>query len=781
MDNIEKTLSAMTLKDKVALCEGANFWQTRAMDQYGIPAIFMCDGPHGLRKQELTGGTDMLGVNESLPATCFPAAVTLAGSWDEELVGEVGAAIGEEAGAMGVALVLGPGANIKRDPLCGRNFEYFSEDPHLAGKLAAAHIRGLQANGTCASLKHFAANNREASRFNSDSVMDERTLREIYLAAFETAVKEGRPATVMCAYNKLNGTHCSDNRELLTDILRDEWGFDGLVVTDWGAMNDRVESFRAGCDLNMPGGSDYMFRDVCEAVKSGALPENAVDESTRRVLRLIERSRKGASGSPRFDAHDDLARRAAAGGAVLLQNNGALPIKPGQKLALIGEMARTPRYQGSGSSHINPTRVTSALEAMPDAVFAQGCTENGETSPALVDEAVRAAKAADVAVVFAGLPGRCESEGFDRENMAMPEGHTELIEAVAAANPNTVVVLSCGGAVECPWAERVNAVLYAGLPGQAGGAAIADLLYGRVNPSGKLAETWPVSYHDCATHPYFASGRDAEYREGVYVGYRYYDKAGVKPRWAFGHGLSYTSFAYSDLRVEGMSVTCKLTNTGTVPGAEVAQLYIAAPQDGVHRPVKELRGFKKVFLRPGESAELHFELTERSFALWQDGWKVPAGEYSVLVGGGSDSLPLRAKLHVEGEALPLPVWQSGSWYETPRGVPDKSGWEAMLGRAHTESVPRKGAYTMDDTLLDMKERSFVMRCVYKGVESTVAKGAGGKRDPSNPEFRMLMASSAGAPIRVMQINGAVKGGLFAGLVEMANGHPLRGLWRMIRG
>lgn len=780
MDNIQKALRAMTPGDKIALCEGADFWQTRAMEKYEIPAVFMCDGPHGLRKQD-TENPDMLGVNKSAPATCFPAAVTLAGSWDEALVGQVGAAIGEEAAAMGVALVLGPGANIKRDPLCGRNFEYFSEDPRLAGKLAAAHIRGLQENGTCASLKHFAANNREKQRFNSDSVVDERSLREIYLSPFETAVKEGGPATVMCAYNKINGVHCSDSRGLLTDILRGEWGFGGLVLTDWGAMNDRVAGFRAGCDLNMPGGSDYMFRESLAALRSGALSESDLDACARRVLEFIARSRKAASGEPRFEAHDALARRAASEGAVLLQNRGALPLKPGQKVALIGEMARTPRYQGAGSSHINPTRVTSALDAMPWAAFAPGCTESGETTPELLSEAEAAARAADAAVVFAGLPARCESEGFDREDMAMPDGQTRLIEAVAAANPNTIVVLSCGGAVECPWASRVNAVLYLGLPGQAGGAAAADLLYGRVNPSGKLAETWPLEYSDCPTSGYYASGRDCEYREGIYVGYRYYDKAGVVPRWAFGHGLSYTRFAYSGLRVEGLGVSFTLTNTGSVPGAEVAQLYVAAPQDGLHRPLKELRGFKKVFLRPGESASLRFELTERDFAVWQEGWRVPAGEYELLVGGGSDSLPLRAAIHIEGETPVVPAWQPGSWYEAPRDAPSKSGWEAMLGRSHAELAPKKGEYTMDNTVLEMKERSFVMRCMFMGVERTIAKGFGGRADYEDPEFRMLMASSAGSPLRTMQINGAMKGGLFRGLLDMANGRFLRGIARMIRG
>lgn len=778
----DEIIRQMTLEDKIALCSGADFWQTKAMARYGIPSLFMCDGPHGLRKQERGGGADMLGVNESKPATCFPTAVTLAGSWDTELLAQVGAAIGGEAAAMDVGLVLGPGANIKRDPLCGRNFEYFSEDPYLAGKLAAAHITGLQKNGVGASLKHFAFNNQEFSRFNSDSVMDERTMREIYLAAFETAVKEGAPATVMCAYNKINGTHCSDSGRLLTDILRKEWGFTGLVLTDWGAMNDRIEGFRAGCDLNMPGGSNYMEKETLAAVRGGALPESAVDASARRVLALALRAQTVPHPARSFDeqAHHALAEKAAQSGAVLLKNDGLLPLRQGQKILVTGAMANRPRYQGAGSSHINPTRLGTVLEAMPGAVYAAGCDDQGDSTPELLAQAAQAAKEADVAVVFAGLPDRYESEGFDRDDLRMPEGHVRLIEAVAAANPNTVVVLLCGCVVECPWTEQVKAVLYMGLPGQAGGEAAAALLYGRVNPSGKLAETWPLRYADCPTASYYKGHKDAQYREGLYVGYRYYQKAGVSVRWPFGFGLSYTSFSYSDLQLCGDRVTAVVTNTGSVPGAEVAQLYIAPPQDGFYRPARELKGFAKVFLQPGESKTVSFPLDDRSFAVWADGWQVPAGDYTVLVGPSSAELPLRATVRKEGAVLPVPPWQKGSWYEHPCGGPVQRQWEAMLGRSHTETVPVKGRFTMDNTVLEMKEYSFVMKCMYKGVEATVAKGFGGKKDYTDPQFRMLMSSSAGSPLRSMQISGGMKDGLFHGLLDMANGHYLRGLLRLLK-
>lgn len=774
--DIEKILRQMTLEDKIALCSGKSFWETKNFEKYGIPSLFMCDGPHGLRKQE--NASDMLGVNNSRPATCFPAEVTTACSWDPALLERIGAAIGEEARDQGVGLILGPGANLKRDPLCGRNFEYFSEEPYLAGKLAAGFLRGAEAQGVGTSLKHFAANSQEKSRFTSDSVMDERTLRELYLTAFEIAVKEGRPSTVMCAYPKLNGVHCSDNKALLTDILRTEWGFDGMVVTDWGAMNDRIEGFRAGCDLNMPGGSEYMEKKALAAVRAGTLPERCVDDAARRVLKLALRAAemRKEKASCDYEAHHALAGRAAAEGAVLLKNDGGLlPLRADVKLAAIGAMAKELRYQGAGSSHINPTRLSQPLEHLPGAVYAPGCDARGDTTDALLAEVKTAAERAEVAVVFAGLPAHCESEGFDREDMKMPEGHARMIETAAAANPNTVVVLLCGSAAECPWAEKVRAILYMGLPGQAGGEAIADLLYGRADPCGRLAESWPYRYEDVPSSEIYGKTADALYQEGLYVGYRYYDKAGVPVRWPFGYGLSYTEFAYSDLAVSGEAVCVTVKNTGGRVGSEVVQLYVQAPQDGLHRPVRELKGFQKVFLQPGECRSVTFTLTERCFAVWQDGWKVPAGKYAVCIGG------LTASVEKSGETLPIPAWQAGSWYQCCAGKPSQRDWEAMLGRKYVPPVLKKGAFTMDNTVMEMKDDSLIMKIMFKAVEATIAKGFGGKKDYENPEFRMMMNSSAGAPLRSLMISGGIKGGVLPGMLEMANGHFFRGLRRMIAG
>ena len=774
--DIEKILQQMTLEDKIALCSGENFWETKKYEQYGIPSLFMCDGPHGLRKQEDVA--DMLGVNESRKATCFPAEVTTAGSWDAELLAEIGAAIGEEAKEQGVGLVLGPGANLKRNPLCGRNFEYFSEGPYLAGKLAAGFIRGAEAQGISTSLKHFAVNSQEKSRFTSDSVLDERTLRELYLTAFEIAVKEGKPSTVMCAYPKLNGVHCSDNKRLLTDILRTEWGFDGMVVTDWGAMNDRIEGFRAGCDLNMPGGSDYMEKEVLQAVKNGTLPVNCIDNSARRVLKLVFRAAETlkATAPCDYEAHHALAKRAAAEGAVLLKNEGGiLPLQQGAKIAVIGTMAKRMRYQGAGSSHINPTNLSQPLDFLPDAIYAPGCDDRGDTTDSLLDEARAAAEQAEVAVIFAGLPDRYESEGFDRDDMKMPAGHLRMIEAVVSANPNTVVVLLCGSAVECPWADEVKAVLYMGLPGQAGGEAIAELLYGRVNPSGKLAESWPFTYEDVPSSEVYGKTADALYQEGVYVGYRYYDRAGAPVRWPFGYGLSYTEFDYSSLTVNGDTVSVAVKNAGSFAGAEVVQLYIGAPQDGLHRPLRELKGFQKVFLQPGESWTVTFTLTDRSFAVWQDGWNIPAGTYAVCIGG------LRAEIEKNFDVLPVPAWQGGSWYERCSGKPNYADWEATLERKYTPPVLKKGSFTMDNTVMEMKEHSLIMKIMFRAVEATIAKGFGGKKDYENPEFRMLMNSSAGSPLRSMMISGGMKGGVLPGMLEMANGHFFRGIRKMIKG
>ena len=776
--DIEGIISKMTLEDKIALCSGETFWETKKYKKYGIPSLFMCDGPHGLRKQDRGNGADMLGVNESRQATCFPAEVTTASSWDPELLTEIGHAIGEEAKEQGVGLVLGPGANIKRNPLCGRNFEYFSEDPYLAGKLAAGFIRGVEAEGIGTSLKHFAANSQEKSRFNSDSIMDERSMREIYLSAFEIAVKEGKPSTVMCAYPKLNGVHCSDNQELLDTVLRKEWGFDGMVVTDWGALNDRIEGFKAGCDLNMPGGSAYMEKAAARAVQDGILPEETVNESVRRILKLVFRADETLKREYSCDyaKHHEIARKAAEQGAVLLKNEeGILPLDRNKKVAVIGAMAKSMRYQGAGSSHINPGKLSQPLAYLPEAVFAMGCDERGDTDEAMIKEAVKAAENAEVAIVFAGLPDRFESEGFDRDTMKLPQGHLRMIGEVSRVNRNTIVVLLAGCVVECGWADSVKAILYMGLPGQAGGEAVANLLYGKANPCGKLAETWWNSYEDVPSSEIYGKTKDAIYEEGIYIGYRYCEKAGKKVRFPFGYGLSYTSFSYSALEVKENMVNVKVTNTGKVPGAEIVQLYIYTLQDGIHRPIRELKGFKKVWLEPGESEKVSFELNSRSFAIWQEGWKIPGGIYKVCVGD------LSAPIHVAGTNIPVPDWQAGSFYETCKGKPARNEWEAMSGIKYIPEKLVKGQFTMDNTVEEMKDFSLIMKLMYKAVEKTVAKGFGGKADYENPDFRMMMASSAGSPLRSMQISGGMKGGIMSGLLEMANGHFFRGIGRMIRG
>jgi beta-glucosidase len=772
----------MTLPDKVALCLGGSFWATKAMPQYGIPALTMCDGPHGLRRQE--NAADMLGINASLPATCFPTAVSTACSWDEALLADIGQAIAAEALASQVGLVLGPGVNIKRNPLCGRNFEYFSEDPFLAGRLGAAFICAAENAGIGTALKHFACNNQEYKRFASDSVLDERTLREIYLPAFEFAVKAGKPSAVMNAYNRINGAFCSDSKALLTGILREEWGFEGFVVTDWGAMNDRINGMAAGCDLIMPGGSRYMEKDVLAAVESGALSEADVDACAGRILRFVFKSAEKLQGEYCYNVgtHHQLARRAAAESAVLLKNDGILPLAAGERIALIGHMAKSPRYQGAGSSHINPTKLLSLTDVLPDAAYAPGCDENGDTNEQLLAEAVRTAQAAQGVVLVVGLPGQCESEGFDRANLRMTDGHLRLIDAVTAANPDTVVLLFCGGVVETPWAEKARAILYMGLPGQAGAEAAADLLYGRANPCGKLAETWPLRYEDCPSASYYSgSHKDAQYREGLYVGYRYYETANVPVRWCFGHGLSYTQFEYSDLQVDGNTATVTITNTGTVAGSEIVQLYVSPPAGGLHRPDKELKGFAKIALQPGESGTVRFALDDRSFAVWDNGWRVPGGAYTLLVGSSIRDIRLQCTLPIEGECLPAPPWQKGSWYEHPQGAPTQSQWEAMLGRTHVPQKPQKGSFTMANSINEMKAHSLPMRLMHWGVERTIAKGFGGKPDYSNPEFRLMMASSVDGSLSCMEISGGLPQGLLEGLLEMANGHFVRGIGRMMRG
>ena len=779
---VQDILSKMTLEDKISLCNGADFWHSKAMAQYGIPAVTMRDGPHGVRCQK--NGADMLGVNESEPATCFPTAVTSGATWDAELLKAEGQAIGEEGLSYGVDVVLGPGVNIKRNPLCGRNFEYFSEDPCIAGAMGAAWVQGAQSTGAGTSLKHFAANNQEYKRFNGNSQVDERTLRELYLPAFETVVKAAQPETVMCSYPRINNVHASDNHWLLTDVLRRDWGFEGLVVTDWGALCDRVKAMHAGCDLSMPGGSTYMEDWVAAAVKDGSLPESDVDACAARVIALALKGESRPKGRAfDKDAHNALAQKIAENGAVLLKNeDNILPLDVGG-IALIGEMARTMRYQGAGSSHINPTQLTTLCDAMPGVPFAAGCDVKGTVTEESLREAAETAKQAKVAVVCVGLPDIYESEGFDRETMAMPEGHIRLIETVAAANPNTVVVLFCGCAVEMPWLDKVKAVLYMGLPGQAGGAAAANLLTGKANPSGKLTETWPLCYDDVPSRDTFGK-KTTHYKEGLYAGYRYYDKAGKAVRFPFGYGLSYTQFAYSDLKIEGRTVTAAVTNTGCTAGAEVVQLYVAPPKNGLYRPAKELKGFAKVSLQPGESRTVRFELNDRSFAVWCDGcWKVPMGSYEICVGASVADIRLHTALAVDGVSLAAPDWQKGSWYETLQGLPTDAEFEKLCGSPlQSDPEPKKGAFTMEHSTMELKDISAVMMQMFKGTEATIAKSFGGKADYSDPTFKMMVMSGADAPLRaaVLSSCGMFPANLAEGMLALANGHPLNGVKKLIK-
>lgn len=776
--NIEYVLENITLEEKIALCSGRDFWNTKGIERLGIPSMCMSDGPHGLRKQPETA--DMLGINESVPATSFPTAAASACSWNKELLKKEGEAIAREAIANQVNLVLGPGANIKRNPLCGRNFEYFSEDPYLAGKLAAAYISGAEKTGAGTSLKHFALNNQEYKRFSSDSLADERTMREIYLAPFENAVKEGKPSSVMSSYNKINGVRSSDNRWLLTEVLREDWGFDGLVVTDWGGMGDRIRAFEAGCDLMMPGGSDYMEKDILQAVKEGRLLEQSIDESVRRILELIAKTESSHPAEADLQAHYDLARKIAQESAVLLKNEeNVLPLKQEDQIAFVGHMAKEIRYQGSGSSHINPWKLVNLIDVCPERIYAEGCFADGSTNEQLLAEVEEASKNATKVIVFAGLTDIYESEGFDREHLKMPEGHVQMIERAASVNPNVIVVLMSGSVVEVPWIGQVKAVLYMGLPGEAGGEAIANLLSGKVNPSGKLAETWPMTYEDCICKEYYgAPHKDAQYREGIYVGYRYYETAGVKVRFPFGYGLSYTKFQYRDLKIEGNRVSCTVENAGIMEGKEVVQLYIEPISSTVHRPVCELKGFEKISLMPGESKRVTFVLNDRSFAVWQGGWKVPEGNYRICISRNCQETCLMQEIFRAGEKVfdepDLP-----EWYRTFRGVPTKEDLESLLGRTIVEKQIRKGEFTKENTVMEMKEHSLLMKLVYWGFETVMAKKYGG-RDYSNPTFKMMMTSAMDCSISGMQINGGIKSGVMEGLLEIANGHFFRGLIKMLK-
>lgn len=664
-------ISKMTLQEKASLCSGADFWHTKTLERLGLPAVMVSDGPHGLRKQ--APDADVMDVNHSIRAVCFPAACATACSFDRQMIYKMGETIGSECRAEKVSVILGPAVNMKRSPLCGRNFEYFSEDPCLTGEMAANFIQGVQSREVGTSIKHFCANNQEERRMTVSSEVDERTLREIYLTAFEKAVKQAKPWTVMCSYNRINGVYASENRKLLTDILRDEWGFKGLVMSDWGAVSDRVRGVAAGLDLEMPSSGGVNDAEIVKAVQNGTLSEADLDKAAERVLDLVDlgTSHTTPNGLPDWEADHEFARRMECESMVLLKNEDAvLPLNRKDKIAFIGKFAETPRYQGGGSSHINSFRVTGALEAVKkvaDVSYAKGfgITADTDDDPALLEEAVRTAAEADVAVIFAGLPEYMESEGFDRKHMRMPENQNRLIEAVAQAQPNTVVVLHNGSPVEMPWIDRVKGLLELYLGGEAVGSAAVDVLFGDKNPCGRLAETIPVKLSDNPSYLFYpGEGNVSEYREGIFIGYRYYDKKEIPVQFPFGHGLSYTTFEYGDLNVsrseirdgETLDVTVKVRNSGTVFGKEVVQLYVRDNQGAVIRPVKELKGFEKVALNPGEEKTVGFQLDRRAFAYYNErvhDWCVQNGTFEILIGRSSRAIELSAEVTIKSAPLPL--------------------------------------------------------------------------------------------------------------------------------
>ncbi|MGR3778843.1 glycoside hydrolase family 3 C-terminal domain-containing protein [Bacillus paramycoides] len=670
--DIKKIISQMTLEEKASLCSGLDFWNTKGIERLGIPSIMVTDGPHGLRKQ--AEGADHLGIYNSIPSTCFPSAVGLASTWNKELIKQVGVALGEECQAENVGVLLGPGANIKRSPLCGRNFEYFSEDPYLSSQIAANHVKGVQSQGIGTSLKHFAANNQEHRRMSVDAIVDERTLREIYLASFEDVIKEAQPWTVMSAYNKINSEYASENNYLLNDILKDEWGFEGFVVSDWGAVNERVESLANGLELEMPSSFGIGEKKIVAAVNGGELSVEKLDQAVERLLNIIFKAYDNQLENAVYskDAHHQLARAVASESMVMLKNEDSiLPLKKEGTVAVIGGFAKQPRYQGGGSSHINPTKLESILEEIEtvsgektNILFAQGYDlASDDIDGNMINEAKKVAERADTAVLFVGLPDRYESEGFDRKHLQMPENHVQLIEAIAEVQSNIVVVLSNGAPIEMPWIGKVKGILEGYLGGQALGGAIADILFGDANPSGKLAETFPKVLSDNPSYLNFpGEGDKVEYKEGVFVGYRYYDMKNIEPLFPFGFGLSYTNFEYSNLSIDKkeikdtdtVSVRVNVKNTGSTVGKEIVQLYIKDVESTMIRPEKELKGFEKVALQPGEEKTVSFTLNKRSFAYYNvelKDWHVETGEFEILVGKSSKEIVLHDSLYVQSTTI----------------------------------------------------------------------------------------------------------------------------------
>ena len=786
MQNTELLLKELTLEEKCALLSGAETFKTRGMPEHGIPQIWLSDGPHGLRKQ--AGESDHLGLNPSVPATCFPTASAVANSWDAALGEEIGAALGEEAAAQEVSVVLGPGLNMKRNPLCGRSFEYFSEDPYLAGKLAAGYIRGIQSKGVAACPKHFAVNSQETRRMASDSIVDERTLREIYLTGFEIAVKEGHPRSIMSSYNLVNGTYANENKHLLMEILRGEWGFDGAVITDWGGSNDHALGVKNGSTLEMPAPGGDSVRELLAAVESGKISESDIDARLSELLPLVFDTKAALDAAPReFDAaaHHALARRAAEESLVLLKNEGSLlPLAAGSKVAVIGDFAKNPRYQGAGSSMVNSTQVDVLLDKLIDSElnvigYQQGFDRHGKPDAALQRSACELATQADTVILCMGLDEIAESEGLDRSNLRLAQNQVDLLQAVAAVNPKIVVVLYSGSVVETPWLDNCQALLYAALGGQAGAGAVADALTGKVNPCGKLAETWPLAYADIPSAADFATRRKTvEYREGLYIGYRYFTTAEKAVRFPFGYGMSYTTFAYSDMAADEQGVSLTVTNTGSVAGTEIVQLYIAKKNSELFRPAKELKGFARVTLAPGEKQRITITLDDKAFRFWNvkaNRWEIEGGEYELLVGASVEDIRLCEKISVHGTATVHP-YEDGDldcYYKGNVLHVSDADFEKLLGH------PIPNGKTKIDRNLTLGElnhaRSPLGWLVW--LVLTILLDASYKR--GKPDLNILFQYNM--PLRALakMTNGAISMGMVDGIVMELQGFWILGLVRVI--
>ncbi len=784
-------IKQMTLEEKCYLFSGKDFWQTRSVERLGVPNMTLSDGPHGIRKQ--AGEGDQLGLNPSLPATCYPTAAAVANSWDVELGEEIGAHLGAEAASQGVCVVLGPGLNIKRSPFCGRNFEYFSEDPYLAGKLAASYIRGIQKNGVAACPKHFAANSQELRRMASDSVMDERTLREIYLTGFEIAVKEGHSKSIMSSYNRINGVYANENRHLLQEILRDEWGFDGFVVSDWGGSNDHVEGVRAGSHLEMPTTGGDSDLELIDAVKSGRISQELLDRRVDELLDVILSTAgavKPLEGKP-FDVekHHAMAARASEQSIVLLKNeNNILPLKRGTKVAVIGEFAQKARYQGAGSSVVNPTRLDNAMDVIQGfgvdvAGFEAGYPRSGKGDPAMQARAVELAKKADIVLLYIGLDEISESEGLDRSHMRLPQSQIDLIEAVSKANPNVVAVMSAGSAVEMPWLPKVKALVHGYLCGQAGASSVLKVIMGQVNPSGKLAESYPVKYEDVSSAPYFpAKERTAEYREGLFVGYRYFETAKTPVLFPFGFGLSYTTFEYSGLTVTEKEASFTLKNTGGMDGAEVAQLYVSKPDGEVFRPAKELKGFAKVFLKAGESKKVTIPLDDKAFRYFNvdtNKFEVEGGAWTVMIGASCADIKLSGTVEVQGTGAKPPYDKEkfAKYFSGDIKSVSDAEFEALLGRPIPDGH-WSGMLDMNDALCQMYyAKGAAGRLAYKILTHFINKSI----EKGKPNLNLLF--NYNMPFRAIakMTGGICTMEMAEGILTIVNGHFFKGLGAVIGG